>query len=226
MVAAKTDLTRSFSHQLGEPDSASMFLPTRTCWNALQKALAKHAQSKSNNYILRVDVANFFGSLNLHTLINVLSDSGYPRALCVRLEAVLTSYAGERSSRGILQGIYPSDLFGNYYLAPIDLFLAEYGVPSARYVDDLYVFLENVEAADQLLRQLIPTLRSYDLVLNENKSALMTKSSLRTEEPDLEELFTAAVAEIAEQIDDEDFDADYGFSRSGTKKKLKKKTWN
>jgi hypothetical protein len=116
-----------------------------------------------------------------------------------------------RSSRGIIQGIYPSDLFGNYYLAPIDRFLAEYGVPSARYVDDLYVFVETVEAADQLLRELIPTLRSYDLVLNENKSVLMPKSALRTEEPDLESLFAAAVDEIAEQIDDEDFDADYGF---------------
>jgi hypothetical protein len=84
-------------------------------------------------------------------------------------------------------------------------------VPSARYVDDLYVFVESVEGADQLLRELIPTLRSYDLVLNENKSVLMPKSALRTEEPDLEDLFSAAVEEIAEQIDDDDFDADYGF---------------
>jgi hypothetical protein len=73
------------------------------------------------------------------------------------------------------------------------------------------VFVESVEAADQLLRELIPTLRSYDLVLNENKSALMPKSALRTEEPDLEGLFSAAVEEIAEQIDDDDFEADYGF---------------
>jgi hypothetical protein len=211
IVAAKTDSARSFSHQLGEPDRVSMFLPTRTCWSGLQKALAKHAKSEANKYILRVDVANFFGSLNLHTLINVLSDSGFPNALCARLEAILTNYAGERSSRGILQGIYPSDLFGNYYLVPIDRFLEECGVPSARYVDDLYIFVESVEAADQLLQQLIPTLRSYDLVLNENKSILMPKSALRTEEPDLEHLFAAAVEEIAEQIDDDDFDADYGL---------------
>src|SRR5262249_50870993 len=131
IVAAKTDPARSFSHQLGESDSVSMFLPTRTCWSGLQKALTKHAESEANNYILRVDVANFFGSLNLHTLINVLNDSGFPNALCARLDAILTNYAGERSSRGILQGIYPSDLFGNYYLAPVDRFLNEYGVPSA-----------------------------------------------------------------------------------------------
>src|SRR5262249_20561400 len=56
------------------------------------------------------------------------------------------------------------------YLTPIDRFLEDYGVPSARYVDDIYIFVESVEATDHLLREVIPALRSYDLVLNEAKS--------------------------------------------------------
>jgi hypothetical protein len=211
IIGARSNDTQSFSHQLAPAGSPNMFLPTRTCWNALQKALANHAKTAAVRYILKIDVANFFGSLNLHTLINVLNDSGYPKSLASRLETILISYTGERSSRGILQGIYPSDLFGNYYLAPIDRFLEEYGVASARYVDDIYVFVESVEATDQLLRQLIPALRSYDLVLNEAKSVVMLKGALKTEEPDLEALFDAAVEEISEQVDDDDFDADYGL---------------
>ena len=211
VIGTKTDSKRSFSHRLAPSGSANMFLPTRTCWNELQKTLTKHAKSKTANYILKIDVANFFGSLNQHTLINVLNDSGYPKSFSSRLETILTSYTGERSSRGILQGMYPSDLFGNYYMAPIDRFLDEYGVPSARYVDDMYVFVENVDAADHLMRQLIPTLRSYDLVLNEAKSVIIPKSALITEEPDLEVLFADAVAEIAAQVRGEEFDADYGF---------------
>jgi hypothetical protein len=211
VIEAKTDHTRSFSHRLAPADNPNMFLPTRTCWSALQKALARHAKAVAINYILKIDVANFFGSINLHTLINVLNDSGYPKSLSSRLEAILRSYTGERSSRGILQGIYPSDLFGNYYLAPIDRFLKEWGVPSARYVDDIYIFVENVDATDFLLRELIPTLRTYDLVLNEAKSVIIPKGFLKTEEPDLEALFDAAVEEIAVQVDDDEFDADYGF---------------
>lgn len=211
LVHAKTDLERSFSHRLAPPESASMFLPTRTCWNKLQKALSEYSKSKSVRYILKIDVANFFGSLNQHTLINILNDSGYEKALSSRLEAILTSYTGERSSRGILQGMYPSDVLGNYYLTPIDRFLKDYGVASARYVDDIYVFVERVHDADLLLRALIPTLRSYDLVLNEAKSVIMPKSALVTEEPDLEALFTAAVDEIANQVDEGNFSADYGF---------------
>src|SRR5947209_3921548 len=44
IVSERTDHTRSFSHQLAAVDSASMFLPTRTCWNALQTALAEHSK--------------------------------------------------------------------------------------------------------------------------------------------------------------------------------------
>jgi hypothetical protein len=211
IIRTKTDHSRSFSHQLAAADSASMFLPTRTCWNALQTALAKASQAERIRYVMKIDVANFFGSLNQHTLINGLRDSGYPNALASRLEAILRSYTGERSSRGILQGMYPSDLFGNYYLASIDRFLDESNVPSARYVDDIYIFIRRVEAADRLLRQLIPLLRSYDLVLNEAKSLVIRKDNLKTEEPDLEDLFDAAVDEIADQVDEDDFDTDYGF---------------
>jgi hypothetical protein len=221
IVNAKSDSTRSFSHLLAPPGSAGMFLPSRTCWNELQKALKKHSASRATRYILKVDVANFFGSINQHILINVLNDSGYPKSLSSRLEAILTSYTGERSSRGILQGMYPSDLFGNYYMTPIDRFLDDYGVSSARYVDDLYVFVDSVDAADRILRELIPTLRSYDLVLNEAKSVIIPKSALVTEEPDLEALFDNAVEEISEQVDDDDFDADYGFQAEWSDDKVK-----
>lgn len=96
-------------------------------------------------------------------------------------------------------------------MAPIDRFLNDAGFRSARYVDDLYVFVESVEAADRLLRELIPYLRSYDLSLNENKSSILPKNLLATMEPDLEALFQAAVDEIGEQFQDEEFEADYGF---------------
>ncbi|WP_370204369.1 RNA-directed DNA polymerase [Bradyrhizobium diazoefficiens] len=211
IVAQRTDHTRSFSHRLASPDSVSMFLPTRTCWNALQTALLEHSKAEEVKYILKIDVANYFGSMNLHTLMNVLNDSGYVGELSGRLEAVLTSYTSQRSSRGILQGMFPSDLFGNFYMEPIDRFLKEYGVSAARYVDDIYIFLDSVESADRLLGQLIPKLRYYDLVLNEAKCMIMPKRQLHTEEPDLQALFNDAVDEIRDQMNDEDFDADYGF---------------
>lgn len=211
IIESKTDQSRSFSHRIEYDDAPNMFKPTRVCWGELQKALTRHSGRRKNKYVLKIDVANFFGSLNQHTLINVLADAGYPSKFLTRLEAILTAYTGERSSRGIIQGIYPSDLFGNFYMEPIDRFLADQDIPSARYVDDMYIFLGSVDASERLMRQLIPELRSYDLVLNEAKSVIMPKAALNTEEPDLESLFEEAVEEISDQIGDDDFDADYGF---------------
>jgi hypothetical protein len=205
------DATRSFSHQLAEADSEAMFQPTRKCWNDLQAALTVHAAADDIQYVMRLDVANYFGSINQHLLINVLSDAGFEKWVSERLEVSLTAFTGNRSSRGILQGIFPSDLFGNFYMAPVDRHLSDAGVRSARYVDDLYVFVESVEAADRLLRELIPFMRSYDLSLNENKSSILPKNLLATMEPDLEALFQAAVEEISDQFDEDDFGADYGF---------------
>ena len=211
VIEKALDPIRSFSHQLAEPGSATMFLPTRKCWNDLQNKLTEYAASEKYQYVLKIDIANYFGSVNLHTLINVLNDSGFDKAYSSRLEHILTSYTGERSSRGILQGIYPSDLFGNFYMAPIDRILKDMDVPSTRYVDDMYLFVASVDQAELILRELIPALRSYDLSLNENKCKILPKNLLHTMEPDLEALFQAAVEEIAGQLDDEDFDADYGF---------------
>lgn len=205
------DGTRSFSHQLADAGSEAMFQPTRKCWNDLQNALTEHSSAEGIQYVMRLDVANYFGSINQHMLINVLNDTGLEKWCSQRLEVTLTAFTGDRSSRGIIQGIIPSDLFGNFYMAPVDRFLADAGIRSARYVDDLYVFTESVDAADRLLRELIPFLRSYDLSLNESKSSVMPKNLLATMEPDLEALFQAAVEEVSGQFDEEDFDADYGF---------------
>src|SRR3984957_15886496 len=44
IIDKKTNSARSFSHKLAATVSASMFLPTRTCWSQLQKTLAKHSK--------------------------------------------------------------------------------------------------------------------------------------------------------------------------------------
>jgi hypothetical protein len=135
IIDQKTDYQRSFSHKLASSHAPNMFVPTRTCWNSLQKALKTHSTNKSVHYIVKIDVANFFGSLNQHTLVNLLSDYKYPKSLASRLELILTAFTGQRSSRGILQGICPSDLFGTFYMTyvatnyfPILLVVLDYKV--------------------------------------------------------------------------------------------------
>jgi hypothetical protein len=213
LIEAATDRTRSFSHQLA-PDNENMFISNRVCWNRMQQRMREHAAGRQFRYVLRLDVADYFGSINQHTLINMLRDVGLSNDLADRLEAMLLAYTGERSSRGILQGMYPSDLFGAFYLNPIDRFFEENGIVSVRYVDDIYVFVSSVAEADKVLRKIIPELRLYDLRLNEAKSKVIVKADLFTEEPDLEDLFSEALEEVSEQLEESEDVEGYGFQTS------------
>lgn len=212
VINVASDHDRSFSHKLASPSSPTMFDSSRACWSRLQEKNKVHARKKNVKFALRLDIANYFGSLNQHKLINVLGDKGYPAPLAAKLEEMLLGFTGDRNSRGILQGMYPSDLFGNFYLAPVDDFLKEdLGVPSTRYVDDIYIFLDSIDSSFSVVRKLIPMLRSYDVILNEAKSKILPAKSLLTEEPDLEELFDAAFEEAREQLTDEEMQSEYGF---------------
>jgi len=190
-----------------------MFVSNRECWSELQAAVKSYAKDDNIKYILRLDIANYFGSINLNVLISALSDLGLNAAISKALSRLLFSFSGGSASRGLIQGVYPSDMLGLIYMNPVDQLFDDLDVRSARYVDDLYIFVGSVDEADAVLRRLIPFLRSYDLNLNEVKSFVLPKSSLFSIEPDLEELFQDAVNEISEQSDDEMSATEYSFQK-------------
>lgn len=212
IVDKHTNKERSFSHWPADSGSMEkMFLPSRVCWNNMQNRLKFLSDDKAMKYVIKADVANCFTSINQHVLINFLKHCGYNASLLSALENMLVKFTGDRSSRGIVQGIFPSDLFGNFYLTPIDNFFEDHGIPSVRYVDDIFVFVSNFDAAERLVRSLSSELRSYSLFLNEAKSHLMPKGALITEEPDLEALFSQAIEEVENSFLVDELESDYGF---------------
>jgi hypothetical protein len=212
LIENNTDRDRSFSHQLAKPNSPEMFKSSRACWNQLQRALNRLSEEHGKGYVIKADIANCFECINQHTLVNHLDAIGYPKAFTGALDSFLVLTTGDRNSRGVPQGIAPSDLLGNFYLNPIDERLKDLDIPSARFVDDIYVFVSSLRHAEEVTRILTAKLRDYDLGLNESKSKLLRSRSLITEEPDLERLFSDAFEERLEQLkEDEDIDSDYGF---------------
>jgi hypothetical protein len=207
LIKRHTDTKRSFSHRV-VVNSAEMFEPSRAAWNRMQQALNALSKKKSG-YVIKADVANCFASINQHTLINHLESIDYPATFKNALDAMLVLNTGDRSSRGLLQGIFPSDLLGNFYLNPIDQMFKDLKVPSVRYVDDIYAFVPTLAKVENVMRELTRRLRDYDLSLNEAKSKVLHSKSLIIEEPDLEKLFSDAIDELK----DEDIKSDYGFQR-------------
>lgn len=214
IIESKLNRKICFSHIPSDDKSKDrMFRTSRDCWNSMQSKLAEYA-TKDHPVILKADIASCFQSINQHTLINTLDGAGYPKEGIRPLESMLTQMSSSRSSRGIIQGVFPSDLFGNFYLYPIDRYISDKKIPSVRYVDDIYVFFKSHEECDRFVVGLYGELRKLDLNLNEAKSCVTTPTEILTSDPDLDALFSKALEEIHSLYEDggyEEIDTDYGF---------------
>ena len=116
----------------------------------------------------------------------------------------------ERNSFGIIQGVYPSDTLGNFFLSDFDAYCELADIPSARYVDDIYMGFPSELDARHGLANLIETLRKDGLHLNEYKSKIMPADEVIREETAIDRLFN----EIREEVQDDETYArasPYGF---------------
>jgi hypothetical protein len=100
-IDGQMDRTRSYSHWLKSPDAEEMFIPTRVCWNEMQSALRKLSRRSRFEYIVKMDISDCFGSVNLHTLINSLDDVGYSAALRNALGVQLKVASGLMDKRAV-----------------------------------------------------------------------------------------------------------------------------
>lgn len=193
-MEAQMDRARTFSH-VPSGDGERLFSSSFDAWSAFQKRVEQICGQC--NFVLQCDVANFFDTLPQHPLINALEGSGC-RAETVRLlERVLTSFR-QSVSQGIIQGIFPSDVLGNFYLTDIDGLCALKGLPSARYVDDIYIGFSNELDAKIFLNTLIEKLRKVGLNLNSTKTKIVASETLLFEQKEVDTLFDSARAEIVD----------------------------
>ena len=69
---------------------------------------------------MKADVANYFERIPQHHLINLMIASGSVPEATRLLEEIFLAFQ-ERNSFGIIQGVFPSDVFGKFYLSDIDV---------------------------------------------------------------------------------------------------------
>lgn len=191
------DRTRTFSH-VPSDDGVGLFEPSHDSWSAFQQRVEEICSECE--VILQCDVANFFETLPQHQLINSLEGSGC-RTESVRLLEKLLSSFKQSISQGIIQGIFPSDVLGNFYLTDIDAFCEMKGLPSARYVDDIYVGFSSELEAKVFLNTLIEKLRKVGLTLNPVKTKIVASSTLLFEQKEIDTMFDAAREELADAKD-------------------------
>lgn len=208
MAESNIDRSRVFSNVLLQPDPEhSMFAEHRECWDQLQESIKEYAEDEKYSYAIRADVANFFERLYQHVLINLLHQSDCHKGSVNLLEKLLLAWM-EKDSHGILQGMFPSDFLGNFYLVGLDSNLDVQDVPSARYIDNLYIFYKSKQMAQKGMTELCRTLRREGLHLNDRKSQLMESRDLIYEETQIDRMFEEARDELEAREPYEDW---YGF---------------
>lgn len=200
------DRERSFSH-VPSDEAGQMFVSNHESWERFQARVAEICVE--SEFILKADISHYFERLPQHHLVNLMSTAGCLSEVVSLLEEMMLAFR-ERNSFGIIQGVYPSDALGNFFLSDFDAYCELADILSARYVDDIYMGFPSEAEARQGLASLIETLRKDGLHLNEYKSKIMSADEVIREETAIDRLFD----EIREEVeDDESYDraSPYGF---------------
>lgn len=198
---------RSFSHVPSTKDGV-MFTPSHDCWNQYQAKTASLCANSS--YTVKADIANYFERLPQHHLINLMSSAGCSGSVVNLLEKMLLAFQAQNSF-GIIQGVYSSDVLGNYFLSELDAYCELKAIDSTRYVDDIFMFFDTEKEANKGLFNLIEMLRSEGLHLNEYKSGVFSSQSILQEENEIDDLFEDARKEAENELT-EYVQTSYGFT--------------
>lgn len=182
------------------PKKGEGFVSASAQWRKLRKSLEKEIKTGKYSIALKTDISQFFFSINQHELINQLEHQGLQPEMVRFIEKFLSGLTLDRSSRGILQGLYASDLLGNSYLSAIDEFIASHNIVHFRYVDDIYLLFKSSDEMKDFFPLLVKRLRDYDLSLNESKTFAVAPTALLRQETELDKAIAAAKKEAAEKL--------------------------
>jgi len=146
----------------------------RSLLNALQITVRK-TNNKAHRSVIRLDIKNFFGSIDHEILRSKLrSHAGVPLFSLRHVDSLLNSCTRITGKQvGIPQGVPSSSILAEIYLEKLDRNLKQnsFVVFYARYVDDIIVICHG-SAAKQVDIEIQKTLDELKLVRNEDKSSI------------------------------------------------------
>lgn len=176
-------IQQAIAQQLGEvfeplfSDHSYGYRPGRSAHHAV-KAMQHHVVEDGLRHVVDVDIEGFFDEVSHDILMDQIGrqvrDKSVLRLIgsylrCGKLDA--NNRKVRHNGKGIPQGGPLSPLLANIYLNPLDRKLEEWGVAFARYADDLTIFAQSREEAEELLARVSRWVESkLKLRVNRTKS--------------------------------------------------------
>lgn len=136
----------------------------------------KSNPSVSESYCLKIDISNYFNSINVHRLLDKLEfmknqDEGLFDLFCKILLEDRVYENGEvvRDNHGAMAGTPLSPFFANVYLSDLDRMFKKMGVEYYRYSDDILIFAESMELLNEYREILTREIHNEGLKFNLEK---------------------------------------------------------
>lgn len=183
MLSIKDKIVQQAIKNLIEPRFENLFLgnsygyrPERGATRAIRRALVEF-QTKKNNWVLKLDIDDYFDSINHELLFlrlgSFIKDEEIVRLieLCVKMGVVTKRLKWKDIKRGIPQGAVMSPLLANFYLHPFDEYIVKRAKAYVRYADDFLIWFETKNQAERVCVQAGRFL-TEQLLLSLNKPVL------------------------------------------------------
>lgn len=162
------------------------FRPGRNCHQAIGQ-LHAHLFQNWRNYVIDVDLENFFGSIDHSKLLAILRmkirDERFVRYIARLLKSGIISDKGfKRSSVGTTQGSVCSPILANIFAHyAIDIWVEKQVKPAVskrvrliRYCDDFIIVCSDKRDSDRILKALPLRLERFSLKINMSKTRVVT----------------------------------------------------
>ena len=164
MTAVRDKIVQHAIKSIIEPRYEKIFLgnsygyrPGKGATKAIRRVLAE-CHKTQYKYVLRLDIDNFFDSIDHDILQKRLIATGTDAEivrlimLCVKMGKVRrSSLEWVETEYGTPQGAVLSPILSNLYLHSFDQFAVSRGVPYIRYADDFLFLSETKEQAEEIL---------------------------------------------------------------------------
>lgn len=164
-----------FSYRFGwDEDSAKLFRDIT--WRDYRSHSLE--LSKDYEYVITTDVADFYPRINHHRIENALNRLSSAGDIPMRIMKLLTSFS-KTVSYGLPIGGPASRILAELALVPVDQHLFRRKITFARYVDDYCIFCDSKSEAYRLLVLLSEKLFNEGLILQKNKTRIITSREFR-----------------------------------------------
>ncbi|MGO5053616.1 RNA-directed DNA polymerase [Lachnospiraceae bacterium LCP25S3_G4] len=158
------------------PNSEGEFYNKKEAWKDFWSTAS--IICKQYNYVVYIDIADFYNRIYHHTLENQLIDCGIENQVIKAIKSMLQNTT-QTTSQGIPVGPHAIHIYAEMCLIPIDESLSAKGYDFCRYSDDIVIFVNTKVQGQIVIYEMAKMLDSLKLNIQRHKTRIYSKEEFQ-----------------------------------------------